>query len=120
MGASVKTSNLVTAKDQVPDVGAMSGQASVVFTMKPGEISNPVNNGSTGVVISLLEKQEPTPADFDKGKDQVRDQLVQQKRTELTELFAVNLKDQLEKAGKIRVNETLMKQLTTPRTQEGS
>lgn len=116
-GASLKSSELVTRKDQVPDVGAMSGQASVVFTMKPGEITGPIDNGTSGAVLSLLDREEPSPADFQKAKDQIREQVVQQKRDQLLELFVSNLREQMEKNGKIQINQQVLKQLTTPRNE---
>src|SRR5438094_8629263 len=64
LGAAVKTSDFVLPDGQVPDVGSMSGQASVAFSMKPGEISGPVQSGSNGVVLSVLESQAPTDADY--------------------------------------------------------
>ena len=39
VGATVKTSDLVDRNSQVPDVGPLTGQAGVAFTLKPGEIS---------------------------------------------------------------------------------
>jgi peptidyl-prolyl cis-trans isomerase D len=116
-GASLKTSDAVTRKDQVPDVGAMSGQASVVFTMKPGEISGPINSGTSGVVLSLVDKQAPSQEDFQKQKDQIREQVVQQKRDQMLQLFVTNLREQMEKAGKIQINQQVLKQLTTPRSE---
>jgi len=116
-GATLKTSDEVTRKDQVPDVGAMSGTASVVFTMKPGEISGPINTGSSGAVLALLDRQAPSPADFQKQKDQIREQVVQQKRNQLLELFVANLRDQMEKNGKIQINQQVLKQLTAPRNE---
>src|SRR5579863_854861 len=74
-GATLKTSDFVTLKDQVPDVGSMSGQASVVFSMKPGAISGPIDNGSTASVLSLQQLQAPTQAEFQKQKDQIREQV---------------------------------------------
>src|SRR5215471_10118308 len=50
LGATMKTSDLVLPDGQVPDIGSMSGQASVAFTMKPGEISGPVTSGSDAAV----------------------------------------------------------------------
>src|SRR5437016_4364536 len=38
LGATVKTSDLVLPDGQVPDIGSMSGGASVAFAMKPGKI----------------------------------------------------------------------------------
>jgi peptidyl-prolyl cis-trans isomerase D len=118
-GATVKTSELVTLKDQVPDVGSMSGQAGVAFTMKPGEISGPIDNGASAAVLSLLDRQEPSQADFQKQKDQIREQVVQQKREQLFQLFVTNLREQMQKSGKIQINQQVLKQLTTPRN-EGS
>ena len=42
-GATMKTSDFVLPDGQVPDIGSMSGGASVAFTMKPGEISGPIS-----------------------------------------------------------------------------
>ncbi len=120
LGATLKTSDLVSPKDQVPEIGALSGPASVIFTLKPGEISGPVDNGRTGVVMMLVSKQEPSPAEFTKAKDQIRDSLLSQKRNEVFMLFASNVRQQLEKDGKIRINQEELKVLTTPRGEAGS
>src|SRR5580693_2378983 len=48
LGATLKTSDLVLPDGQVPDIGSMSGPASVAFNLKPGEISGPLNNGADG------------------------------------------------------------------------
>ena len=113
-GATLKTSELVTRKEQVPDVGAMSGPASVAFTMKPGEISGPIDSGSSGVVLSLVDREAPSQADFQKQKSQVREQVLQQKRDQMLQLFIANLREQMEKSGKIQINQQVLKQLTTP------
>ena len=77
LGATMKTSDFVLPDGQVPDIGSMSGAAAVAFTLKPGDISGPVDSGNTGVVLTILEKQAPTDADFAAKKDQIRDALVQ-------------------------------------------
>jgi hypothetical protein len=68
-------------------------------------------------VLSLLDREEPSPADFQKAKDQIREQVVQQKRDQLLELFVSNLREQMEKNGKIQINQQVLKQLTTPRNE---
>jgi peptidyl-prolyl cis-trans isomerase D len=118
LGLTVKTSELVLPDGQVPDIGAMSGGANVVFTMKPGEISGPVNLGGSGAVLAVIEKQDPTEADFAAKKDQVRDGLIQTRENELFGMFVNNLRQQMEKAGKIKVNEKEMKGLTRSATGE--
>src|SRR5579862_8712184 len=119
LGATFKTSDLVLPDGQVPDVGSMSGQASVAFNMKPGDISGPISSGATAVVIQLLENQPPPESDFAAKRDQLRDQLMQAKQQELFGLFISSLRDQMEKSGKIKINQEEMKQLTTAGNQQG-
>jgi peptidyl-prolyl cis-trans isomerase D len=119
LGATVKISDFVLPDGQVPDIGSMSGGASVAFTMKPGEISGPIDNGNTGVVLALLDKQEPPEQDFAAKKDQIRDSLLQNKQEELFRLFVANLRNQMQKAGKIQINQDEMKSLTRSQEQGG-
>ncbi len=111
-GATVKTSGLVDRNSQVPEVGAMSGSASVAFSMKPGDISGPIRGGNNGVVIKVLELQEPSAEQSKQNWDTVKDTLLQQKRTEIEGLYIENLRDRLEKEGTIRVNKKEMERLS--------
>jgi peptidyl-prolyl cis-trans isomerase D len=111
LGATLKTSEFVLPNGQVPDIGSMTN-AEVAFTMKPGEISGPISAGTNGVVLSLLEKQEPTDQEFAAQKDSIRDSLLQAKRQELFGLFLSNLQTQMQKSGKIRINEQELNNLT--------
>ena len=112
LGAAMKTSDFVLPDGQVPDIGSMAGAAAVAFTMKPGDISGPISNGNTGAVLVVVEKQEPIAADFAAQRDQIRDTLLQNKQAELFGLFVGNLHDQMEKSGKIKINQEEMKKLT--------
>jgi|HubBroStandDraft_1064217.scaffolds.fasta_scaffold01028_2 peptidyl-prolyl cis-trans isomerase D len=113
LGATVKTSDFVLPDGQVPDVGSMAGQASVAFTMKPGEISGPINGGGgSAVVLAVLEDQTPTDADFAAKRDQIRDQLLLQKQQERFVIFVAGLVDEMTKAGKIKKNAEEIKTLT--------
>jgi len=111
LGATVKTSDLVLPDGQVPDLGSMTGQAAVAFTMKPGDISGPITSGANGVVLALLENEKPSDADYAAKRDQIRDALLQSKQQELFGLFISSLRDQMEKSGKIKINQEEMKAL---------
>ncbi len=113
VGATVKTSDLVKPDDQVPDVGQLSGPAAIVFSMKPGEISGPVQAGSNGVVFALVDKQEPSPAEFAQKQDQVRQEVLQRKRAEAIDVYVSSLRDQLQKDGKIRINQDQLKKMSS-------
>jgi peptidyl-prolyl cis-trans isomerase D len=112
LGGELKTSEFVGPDGQVPDLGSMTGQAAVAFSMKPGEVSGPIISGSNGVVLNILEVQAPSEADFAAKKDQIRDQLLQNKEQELFQLFLANLRDQMQKSGKIKINQDELKTLT--------
>jgi peptidyl-prolyl cis-trans isomerase D len=112
LGAEMKTSEFVGPDGQVPDIGSMAGQASVAFSMKQGDISGPITSGSNGAVLAITEVQAPSDADFTAKRDQIRDSLLQNKEQELFQLFVTNLRDQMEKSGKIKINQDEMKQLT--------
>jgi peptidyl-prolyl cis-trans isomerase D len=115
LGAALKTSEFVLPNGQVPDIGSMTGQASVAFTMKPGDISGSIIAGTNGVVLQILEKQEPTDQEFAAQKDQIRDELRRQKQEDLFGLFLSNLRAKMEKSGKIKINQQEMKDLTQGR-----
>jgi peptidyl-prolyl cis-trans isomerase D len=112
LGAAVKTSDFVLPDGQVPDIGSMGGPAAVAFTMKQGEISGPVISGTTGAVLQIQDKQTPSQDEFAQKKDGIRDELVAQKQEELFGVFVSNLRQQLEKSGKIKVNQEELKGLT--------
>ena len=119
LGATVKTSDLVLPDGQVPDIGSMSG-ASAIFSLKPSEISGPITAGGNGVVAQLLEKQAPTDQEFTEKKDHIRQSLVEAKQKDLFGLFVTNLRKDMEKSHRLKVNQEEMKNLTRQVGQEGS
>ena len=119
LGASLKTSELVGPDGQVPLLGSMGGAASSAFSLKAGEISGPISNTASGAVLQLLEKQQPTDQEFVQKKDEIRDELVQQKQGEIFGLFMENLRKQMEASGKIKVNKEEMQSLTKAAAEEG-
>jgi peptidyl-prolyl cis-trans isomerase D len=119
LGATVKTSDLVNASAQVPDVGAMTGSASVAFSMAVGEISGPLQGGmASGIVLAVIDKQAPTPEQVKQNWDRAKETLLDQKRQALEGLYVQNLRARLEKEGKIKVNKQEMERLS--RMNEGS
>ncbi len=114
LGATVKTSELVSPASQVPELGAMSGPAGIAFTMKPGQISDAVVLGRNGAVLAVTERQEPTPVEFEKTRDRVKDSLVQRKRMAMLEAYAESVRSRMQKEGDIKINATEQKRLFGP------
>jgi peptidyl-prolyl cis-trans isomerase D len=101
MKLDVKTSDLVGRDGQVAGIGALTGAASVAFTLPKGGISGPINEGANGAVLQLTDKQEPSAADIAAHYDATKEQLLNEKRQEAFSVFAGTLMDRYEKAGAI-------------------
>jgi peptidyl-prolyl cis-trans isomerase D len=119
LGVTVMTSDLVLPDGQVPEIGSLAS-ASAIFSLKPGEISGPITAGGNGVVAQLIEKEAPTDQEFTGKKDEIRQALLEEKQNDLFGLFVTNLRKDMEKSNRLKVNQEEMKNLTRQSSQEGS
>ena len=67
---------------------------------------------------SILDRQEPSQQEYEAKKDQIRDAVLMTKQQEMFGFFLTNLRAQLEKSGKIKINQDEMKKLTRAQGQE--
>lgn len=103
MNIPIKSSDLVGKDGQVPDVGAMSGPASVAFSLPKGGISAPINTGRSGIVLAVVDKQEPSPEDIAKNFEATRQQMLDTRREEVFRVYLGTLAEKYKKAGAIRM-----------------
>ncbi len=101
MKLPVKTSDLVGRDTQIPDIGSMSGPASVLFSLPKGGISGPINEGPNGTVAQVVDKQEPTAEDLAKNLPATREKVLEQQRQETFNLFAASLIQRYQQSGGI-------------------
>lgn len=101
MNIPVKTSDLVDRNAQVTDLGSMSGPGAVAFTLAKGAISGPINAGRVGVVLTVLDKQEPTPDDVAKNFEKAKQGLLQSQDDEIFQVYLGSLMQKYEKKGAI-------------------
>jgi peptidyl-prolyl cis-trans isomerase D len=121
LGANFLTSDFVTPDGQVPSIGSLAGPASAIFSLKAGDTSGAIIAGSDGVVAKLLEKQAPSEQEFTAKKDEIRQGLLEAKQNEMFGLFMSNLRKNMEKSNRLKVNEEEMKSLTRQASpEEGS
>ena len=117
VGATVKSSDLVGRDAQVPDIGMLATQAPQLFDLNAGQLSGPINTGHTGVVVKLTDKQLPTSEEIAKNFDATRDSLLDQRRSDMFNVFISDLQNKYQKDGRIRFNRGATQQ---PPTQGGS
>jgi peptidyl-prolyl cis-trans isomerase D len=104
VGATVKSSDLVGQTGQVPDFGAVGQVAPQLFDLAVGSFSGPINAGRTGVVVKLLDKQEPAADEIAKNLDQTRDQMLEERRAQNFDVFLSSIMDDYKKHKRIQVN----------------
>ncbi len=102
LGLEAKTSDLFARNGSIS--GAVSGkQVSAAFQLKTGDVGAPLNLGANWFVYRVAEKQEPDPADFEKQKKELTDQVLQAKRNLAFEAFRTSLEARLKQEGKLQI-----------------
>lgn len=102
LGLEAKTSDLLARNGSIS--GAVSGkQVGAAFQLKPGDVGAPLNVGANWFVYRVAEKQEPNPADFEKQKKELTDQVLQTKRNMAFDAFRTSLETRLRQEGKLQI-----------------
>jgi peptidyl-prolyl cis-trans isomerase D len=102
LGFEPKTSDLFARNDSIP--GTASGkQLGAAFNLKAGDVAPPLSLGQNWLVYRVAEKQEPNPADFEKQKKDLTEQVLQTKRNLAFEAFRTSLDARLKKEGKLQL-----------------
>jgi peptidyl-prolyl cis-trans isomerase D len=104
MKVAVKTSDFVGQDGQVTDLGAMSGPGKVAFSLAKGQISGPIEAGQNGVVLNVLDKQEPSADETAKNFDQTREQLLGQQRDQIFQVFLGTLSQKYQNGGGVKLS----------------
>ncbi len=112
LGLEPKTSDLIARDGSIP--GAASGkQVSAAFSLKAGDTASPLSLGQNWLVYRVAEKTEANPADFDKQKKQLTDELLQSKRNLAFEAFQKSLDDRMKQEGKLKLMPDKLKSFGT-------
>jgi len=102
LGLEPKTSDPIAHDGSIP--GAASGkQVAVAFHLKTGDVPAPLSLGQSWLVYRVAEKTESNPADFDKQKKQLTEELLQSKRSLAFDAFRTALDTRLKQEGKLKL-----------------
>ena len=109
LGLTSKESNDFSANGYVEGVGSGS-QLSDAFTLKPGQVSGVIAAGTNLVLFNVVSHTPANEADFAAQRDQISEELLDQKRDLQFEIYRSNLKDQFIHSGKLKMKAAGMKQ----------
>ncbi|HUI51626.1 MAG TPA: peptidyl-prolyl cis-trans isomerase [Terriglobales bacterium] len=102
LGLEPKSSDLFARTGSVPDLGS-GKQLAPAFALKSGELGPVLNLGVNWAVYEVVERQDANPADFDKQKRDITDNLLKQKRELAFEAFRTSLEDRLKQDGTVKL-----------------
>jgi peptidyl-prolyl cis-trans isomerase D len=109
LGLTSKESNDFSENEYVEGVGSGT-QLSEAFTLNPGQVSGVIPVGTNQVLFKVVSHTPANEADFPAQRDQIREELLGQKRDLQFEIYRQNLKDQYLRSGKLKINDTVLKQ----------
>jgi peptidyl-prolyl cis-trans isomerase D len=104
VGATVKTSDLVSSTGQVPEFGQVGQVAPQLFTLSVGSVSGPIDAERNGVVAKVVDRQEPSADEIQKNFDQTKDQILDERRGDAFNIFLSNVMADYKKHNLIRMN----------------
>jgi peptidyl-prolyl cis-trans isomerase D len=102
LGLEPKTGDSIARDGSIP--GAASGkQLSAAFSLKAGEVGTPLSLGQNWLVYRVAEKTDANPADFDKQKKQLTEEVLQSKRSLAFEAFRTALDNRMKQDGTLKL-----------------
>jgi len=102
LGLDPKTSELFAQNGSLPNFGS-GKQLAPAFSLKVGQLGPVLNLGANWAVYQVVERQDANPADFEKQKREIADNLLKQKRDLAFEAFRASLDDRLKQEGKLKL-----------------
>lgn len=115
LGLTLKESKDFTRQDTVDNLISGS-ELSDAFTLNPGQASGVVAVGSNQIVFQVLTHTPADESTFANQQGQIRQELLDQKRSLAWEIYRQNLKQELIRQGKLKMNPDAMKQLVASYT----
>ena len=108
-GLEANTTELIARGATSPDAGASPAIDAAAFSLPAGAVSDPIVTDTGAVVIKVVEKKEVTPEELAAGRQQVRDEL----RNERRNRFYASYMDNARKKMKININNETLAQVIT-------
>jgi len=102
LGLESKTSEDLSRAGSIPSVGS-GKQLSAAFNMKVADVSAAQNIGTNWLVYRIAAKTEANPAEFDKQKRELTEQVLNEKRGLAYEAFRSSLEERLKQEGKLKL-----------------
>lgn len=79
-GLEVKSTELIARGSPIPDLGVSEAIDEAAFALPEGGVSDAISTPTGTAIVRVVEKVDVTGAELEAGKEQLRDELVNQRR----------------------------------------
>jgi peptidyl-prolyl cis-trans isomerase D len=108
-GLEAKTSELIARGAAIPEAGVSAAVDAAAFSLPVGGVSDPIVTDTGAVVIKVLEKKDVTPAELTAGKQQLRDEMLNERRNRFYTSYMTKARERM----KININRETLAQIVT-------
>jgi peptidyl-prolyl cis-trans isomerase D len=95
-GVEMKTTELVPRESPIPEVGVSAQVDAVAFKLPAGAVSDPIVADNAVALIKVVERKDPTDAEFAAEKDRLREDLLAERRNRFFSAYMVKAKQGME------------------------
>jgi peptidyl-prolyl cis-trans isomerase D len=95
-GLEVKTSELIARDSAYPDIGVSPEVDQVAFRLTVGEVSDPIPAASSTAIIRLVERKDPTPAEFAADRERLRTELLADRQNQFFSAYMMKAKQRMD------------------------
>jgi peptidyl-prolyl cis-trans isomerase D len=99
-GVEVKTTELVARDSPLPEIGVSPQVDAASFGLPAGALGGPIETDNAIVVVKVVEHKQPTPFELAAGREQLRDEMLTDRRDRFFAAYMQKVKAKL----KIEVN----------------
>jgi peptidyl-prolyl cis-trans isomerase D len=111
LGFTPQTSEPITRSESIPGLGS-GRELAAAFSIEPGRTGAPVQVGADWAVFRVVERAEADPAAFATQSEELRRQLLQNRRETAYEAFRRSLRERMTLEGKVEFNDENMRRMT--------
>lgn len=107
-GLEVKTTELLARGSAIPDFGMSEAIDQAAFALPQGGVSDAISTPTGTAVIRVVERVDVTDAEIEQGREQLREELINQRRDRFFGAYMQKAKQGL----KIAIREDVLAQVT--------
>jgi peptidyl-prolyl cis-trans isomerase D len=94
-GLEVKTTDQIARGAPIADIGVSPAVDVVAFALPAGSVSDPISIDTGAVIVKVVEKKESTAAEAIAGREELRNQLVSEKRNRFYSAYMAKAREKM-------------------------